>query len=199
VEDALSSARAIVLAEAANKRRCHEVAAHAKALAAQELAVADNKHHRHEAAAHATALAAKVLADERGGQELAVRAKVFAMQALAIAPSLPPRPTSYAGAVLCTQGGEPSAGCAIVSTIAYHRQPAPNCMPTHPTSPSHWMSQPSSRAQSYQRGSSLPPSTNVGGDFNANFGSTDLVGACDFYSLLGIGKGKLSYSLGDAV
>jgi hypothetical protein len=39
----------------------------------------------------------------------------------------------------------------------------------------------------------------VGGDFNANFGSTDLVGACDFYSSLGIGKGKLSYSLGDAV
>jgi hypothetical protein len=72
-------------------------------------------------------------------------------------------------------------------------------MPMHLTSPSHWTSQPSLRAQSYQRGSSLPPSTNVGGDFNTNFGSTDLVGACDFYSLLGIGKGKLSYSLGDAV
>ncbi len=37
------------------------------------------------------------------------------------------------------------------------------------------------------------------GDFNANFGSTDLVGACDFYFLLGIGEGKLSYSLDDAV
>jgi hypothetical protein len=37
------------------------------------------------------------------------------------------------------------------------------------------------------------------GDFNADFGSTNLVGACDFYSLLGIGKGKLSYLLGDAV
>jgi hypothetical protein len=67
--------------------------------------VADNKHHRHEAAAHATALAAKVLADERGGQELAVCAKVFAAQALAIAPSLPPHPTSYASAVLSTLGG----------------------------------------------------------------------------------------------
>jgi hypothetical protein len=69
----------------------------------------------------------------------------------------------------------------------------------HPTLPLHWTSQPSLRAQSYQQGSSFPPSTNVGGDFNANFGSTDLVGACDFYSLLEIGEGKLSYSLGDAV
>jgi hypothetical protein len=72
-------------------------------------------------------------------------------------------------------------------------------MPTRPTLPSHWTSQPSLRAQSYQRGSSLPPSINVGGDFNADFGSTNLVGACNFYSLLGIGKGKLSYSLGDAI
>jgi hypothetical protein len=64
VEDALSSARAIALAEAANERRCHEAAAHAKALAVQELAVADDKHHCHEAAAHATALAAKVLANK---------------------------------------------------------------------------------------------------------------------------------------
>ncbi len=72
-------------------------------------------------------------------------------------------------------------------------------MPTHPTSPLHWTLQPSLRAQSYQRGSSLPPSTNVGGDFNANFGSTNLVGMCDFYFLLGIGKGKLSYLLGDVV
>jgi hypothetical protein len=72
-------------------------------------------------------------------------------------------------------------------------------MPTHPTSPSHWTLQTSSRAQSYRRGSSLPPSTNVGGDFNADFGSTDLVGTCDFYSSLGIGEGKLSYLLGDAV
>jgi hypothetical protein len=39
----------------------------------------------------------------------------------------------------------------------------------------------------------------VGGDFNANFGSTDLVGACNFFSSLVIGKGKLSYLLGDAV
>jgi hypothetical protein len=39
----------------------------------------------------------------------------------------------------------------------------------------------------------------MGGDFNASFGSTNLVGACDFYSSLGIGKGKLSYSLGDAI
>jgi hypothetical protein len=72
-------------------------------------------------------------------------------------------------------------------------------MPTHPTSPLHWTLQPSLRAQSYQRGSSLPPSTNVGGDFNADFGSTNLVGACNFYSSLGIGEGKLFYLLGDAV
>ncbi len=39
----------------------------------------------------------------------------------------------------------------------------------------------------------------MGGDFNADFGSIDLVGACDFYYSLGIGEGKLSYSLGDAV
>jgi hypothetical protein len=105
VEDALLSARGIALAEATNERRRHEAAAYAKALAAQELAVVDDKHHRHEAAAHATALAAKVLADKRGGQESAVHAKVFVAQALAIAPSLPPRPTSYAGAVLSTLGG----------------------------------------------------------------------------------------------
>ncbi len=93
------------MAEAAAEHRCHEVAAHAKALAVQELAVADNKHHCHEAAAHATALAAKVLANKQGGQELAVRPKVFAAQALAIAPSLPPHPTLYVGAVLSTLGG----------------------------------------------------------------------------------------------
>jgi hypothetical protein len=34
-----------------------------------------------------------------------VSTKVFAAQALAIAPSLPPRPTSYVGAVLSTLGG----------------------------------------------------------------------------------------------
>ncbi len=47
----------------------------------------------------------------------------------------------------------------------------------------------------------IPPTLNQrgGGDFNANFGSADLVGTCDFYFLLVIGKGKLSYSLGDAV
>jgi hypothetical protein len=39
----------------------------------------------------------------------------------------------------------------------------------------------------------------MGGDCNANFGSTNLVGTCDFYSLLGIGEGKLSYLLGDTV
>ncbi len=39
----------------------------------------------------------------------------------------------------------------------------------------------------------------MGGDFNANFDSTNLVGACDFYFSLGIGDGKLSYLLGDAV
>jgi hypothetical protein len=67
--------------------------------------LADEAEERREAVAHAKALAAKVLADERGGQELAVRAKVFAAQALAITTSLPPRPTSYAGAVLSTLGG----------------------------------------------------------------------------------------------
>jgi hypothetical protein len=36
-------------------------------------ALADEAKERHEAAAHAKALAAKVLANERGGQELAVR------------------------------------------------------------------------------------------------------------------------------
>ncbi len=39
----------------------------------------------------------------------------------------------------------------------------------------------------------------MGGNFNADFDSTDLVGVCNFYSSLGIGEGKLSYSLGDAV
>ncbi len=117
VGDAL---RAIALEEAADERRRHEAAAHAKALVAQELEEAADERRRHEAAAHAKALAAqelaeaaahakalaaKVLADERGGQESAVRAKVFAAQALAIAPSLPPRPTSYAAAVLSTLGG----------------------------------------------------------------------------------------------
>jgi hypothetical protein len=97
--------RAIALEEAANKRRRHEAATHAKALAAQELEEAADERRCHEAAAHAKALAAKVLADKRGGQELAMRAKVFAAQALAIAPSLHPRPTSYVGAVLSTLGG----------------------------------------------------------------------------------------------
>ncbi len=46
----------------------------------------------------------------------------------------------------------------------------------------------------------FPPTLNQrGGGFNANFRSTNLVGVCDFYSSLGIGEGKLSYSLGDAV
>ncbi len=39
----------------------------------------------------------------------------------------------------------------------------------------------------------------MAGDFNADFGSTNLVAACDFYFLLRISKGKLSYLLGDAV
>jgi hypothetical protein len=67
--------------------------------------VADNKHHHHEAAAHAMLLAAKVLGNVRGGQDLAVRVKVFAVPALASAPSLPPLPTLYAGAVLSTLRG----------------------------------------------------------------------------------------------
>jgi hypothetical protein len=93
------------LEEAADKRRHHEAAAHAKALAAQELEESADKCRCHEAATHAKALAAKVLADKQGGQESAVRAKVFVAQALAIVPSLPPRPTLYAGVVLSTLGG----------------------------------------------------------------------------------------------
>jgi hypothetical protein len=93
----------------------HQVAAREKALAdeadklrqaaARKKALVDKAKKRREAAAHAKALAAKVLADERGGQELAVGAKVFAAQALAITTSLPPRPTSYVGAVLSTLEG----------------------------------------------------------------------------------------------
>jgi hypothetical protein len=67
--------------------------------------VEDDKHHRHEAAAHAMPLAAKVLGNVRGGQDSAVRVKVFATPASASVPSLPPLPTSYAGAVLSTLGG----------------------------------------------------------------------------------------------
>jgi hypothetical protein len=103
-----------VLAAKADNRRRHEVAARAaEALALDEercrheavlVAEADDRHRR-EAVAHTKALAAKVLANERGGQESAVCAKVFAAQALAIATSLPPRPTLYAGAVLSTLGG----------------------------------------------------------------------------------------------
>jgi hypothetical protein len=73
--------------------------------AAREKALADEAEERREVAAHAKALAAKVLANKRGGQELAVCAKVFAAQALAIATSLPPRPTWYVGAVMSTLGG----------------------------------------------------------------------------------------------
>jgi hypothetical protein len=74
-------------------------------VAAREKAVVDEAEERREAVAHAKALAAKVLANKRGGQESAVCAKVFAAKALAIATSLPPRPTLYAGAVLSTLGG----------------------------------------------------------------------------------------------
>jgi hypothetical protein len=73
--------------------------------AAREKALADEAKERREVVAHAKALAAKVLADKQRGQVAAVRAKVFAAQALAIATSLPPRPTSYVGAVLSTLGG----------------------------------------------------------------------------------------------
>ncbi len=53
-----------VLADKANKRRRADTL---------KKALSDEAKERHEAAAHAKALAAKVLADERGGQELAVR------------------------------------------------------------------------------------------------------------------------------
>ena len=122
-----AAAREKVLAYEANKQQ--RAAARDKALAdklrqaaAREKALVDKSEERREAVAHAKALAAKV----------------FAVQALAIAPSLPPCPTSYAGAVLSTLGGEPSAGCAVISTIAYHRQSTSNGMPMHPTLPSHW-------------------------------------------------------------
>ncbi len=111
------------------------------------LAVADDKHHRHEVAAHDTALAAKVLVDKRGGQELAVRAVCRAGLGHRAFSTPPPHIVCGCGSVY--SGGEPSAGCAVVSTIAYHRQPTPNGMPMCPTLPSHWTSQPSSRAQSY--------------------------------------------------
>jgi hypothetical protein len=98
------------LADEANERQ--RAAAREKALAyklcqaaAWEKALADEAKERREAVTPAKALAAKVLANERGGQESAVRAKVFAAQALAIGTSLPPPPTLYAGAVLSTLGG----------------------------------------------------------------------------------------------
>ncbi len=65
-------------------------------------------------------------------------------------------------------------------------------MPVRLTLPSHWTLKPSSRAQSDQRGSPLPPTAYVGGDFTADLGSTNLVGT-------GLGEGKLSSLLGDAV
>jgi hypothetical protein len=105
-----AAAREKALADKANKQQ--QAAAREKALAyelrqaaAREKALADEAKERREAVTHAKALAAKVLADEQGGQESAVRAKVFSAQALAIVTSLPPRPTSYAGAVLSTLGG----------------------------------------------------------------------------------------------
>ncbi len=98
------------LADEANEQQ--RAAAREKALAdklhqaaAWEKALADKAKECREAVAHAKALAAKVLADKQGGQESAVHAKVFTAQALAIATSLPPRPTLYAGAVLSTLGG----------------------------------------------------------------------------------------------
>jgi hypothetical protein len=135
------------LEEAANKRRRHEAATHAKALAAQELAEAASKRRCHETAAHAKALAAKVLADKQGGQKLAVRAKVFATQALDIAPSLPPRPTSYAGAVQSTLGGSllpavpssppsPTTGSPLQTVCRCVRPCRRTGHPNHPCAPS---------------------------------------------------------------
>jgi hypothetical protein len=51
-----------------------------------------------------------------------------------------------------------------------------------PTSLLHWTTQPSLSAQSFQRGSSLPPLFNAGGASNANY---DQVGASDLTLLLG--------------
>jgi hypothetical protein len=77
-------------------------------------------------------------------------------------------------------------------------------MPARSTSPSHWTPQPSSRAQSDQRGSSLPISAYKKGAFTADFGSTVRGGAGiddgrHFFLLRGIGRGKLSSSLRDAL
>jgi hypothetical protein len=133
-----AAAQEKVLANEANERQ--RAAAREKALAyklrraaAQEKALANEAKERREVVAHTKALAAKVLADKQGGQELAVRAKVFAAQALAIATSLPPPPHIVCGCGSVYSGGEPSAGCAVVSTIAYHRQSAANGRPTQLT------------------------------------------------------------------
>ncbi len=61
--------------------------------------------------------------------------------------------------------------------------------PSRPTSSSHWASQLSPCAQSFQRGYSLPPILNTGG---ASYANSDQVGASDLSLLLG---GVVHYAL----
>ena len=94
--------------------------------------------------------------------------------------------------------------CGIGGTGIDRQTPASDGMPARSTSPSHWTPQPSSRAQSDQRGSSLPISAYKKGAFTADFGSTVRGGAGiddgrHFFLLRGIGRGKLSSSLRDAL
>ncbi len=79
-----AAAREKALADKANKQK--QAAAWEKALAdkirqaaALKKALADEAKECHEAAVHAKVLAAKVLADKRGGQELAVRGSLLKM------------------------------------------------------------------------------------------------------------------------
>jgi hypothetical protein len=103
-----------------------------------------------------------------------------------------PRPTlSYLGAVLNTNGG----GAFVVnfdiaygggSNIAFRRRrQTTSGPPSRPTSSSHWASQLSPYAQSFQQGYSLPPILNTGG---ASYATSDEVG-----------KSNLSLSLGGVV
>ncbi len=124
-----AAAREKALADEANERQ--RAAVREKALAdklhqaaAREKALADEAKERCEAVAHAKALAAKVLADEQGGQELAVRAKVFAAQALAITTSLPPAPHRMRVQFCLLWGG---AFCRLCCRLHHRLPPAVRC------------------------------------------------------------------------
>ncbi len=96
------------------------------------------------------------------------------------------------------------ARCGIGGTGIDRQTPASDGIPARSPSPSHWTPQPSSRAQSDQRGSSLPPYAYVGGAFTAEFGNTVRGGAGigdgrHSFLLRGIGRGILSSSVEDAI